>query len=183
VKLIRLAGASFQEHIPYHNIENDRVGTDGTKTSISMEEEHLVFVNYLFMLPLLEMLSLIIQCCLDRPDYNDAHASLSRRFRARQRTYFELSYLKTGGLGLSWNSDFILVNGSYSYSKFTLFFIGNKKWRRDCFYLDWFGVYNYIDWDVDFDLVSHWTPKGVGRAQMVNWFFNWKRQEDCMGAP
>ena len=41
VKLIRLAGASFQEHIPYHNIENDRVGTDGTKTSISMEEEHI----------------------------------------------------------------------------------------------------------------------------------------------
>merc|ERR1712195_145043 len=96
VKLIRLAGASFQEHLPYHNIENDRVGTDGTKTSISMEEEHLVFVNYFFL-----MLSLIIQCCLDRPDYNDAHASLSRRFRARQRTYFELSYLKTGGLGLS----------------------------------------------------------------------------------
>merc|ERR1712166_1063329 len=103
VKLIRLAGASFQEHIPYHNIENDRVGTDGTKTSISMEEEHLVFVNYFFLIYVtsLEMLSLIIQCCLDRPDYNDAHASLSRRFRARQRTYFELSYLKTGGLGLS----------------------------------------------------------------------------------
>merc|ERR1712166_65287 len=50
VKLIRLAGASFQEHIPYHNIENDRVGTDGNKTSISMEEEHLVFVNYFFII-------------------------------------------------------------------------------------------------------------------------------------
>ena len=34
MRLVWLAGASFQEHIPYHNIENDRVGTDGTKTNV-----------------------------------------------------------------------------------------------------------------------------------------------------